>query len=137
MFYVDTLFSIIIIDNCPLQSKFKNFFRNSFSSQHHISYMSVIKALRHAAIEAGVSLEIQWIESTKLEANSAAESKKDCCQTERPADECTSHFHNNNRNEIIEQIERPHWKQVAEARFKNSWTRSRQKQHLPALAEND
>lgn len=39
--------------------------------------MSVIKALRHAAIEAGVSLEIQWIESTKLEANSAVESQKD------------------------------------------------------------
>ena len=51
-----------------------------------------------------------------------------------PADECTSHIHNNNRNEIIEH---PDWKQVAEARFKNSWTRSGQKQHLPALAKND
>ena len=60
-------------------------------------------------------------------------SKKACCQTGSPADECTSHFHNN-RNEIIEHTD---WKQVVEARFKNSWTRSGQKQHLQALAEND
>merc|ERR1719183_2333192 len=33
------------------------------------SYMSVIKALTHAAIEAGLQLKIEWIESTDLEPN--------------------------------------------------------------------
>ena len=80
-----------------------------------------------------------WVFCSQAKARSrkqmvAAESKKDSCQTGSPADECTSHFRNNIRNEIIEH---PDWKQVAEARFKNSWTRSGQKQHLPALAEND
>eukprot|EP00397_Hematodinium_sp_SG-2012_P017100 GEMP01017473.1.p1 GENE.GEMP01017473.1~~GEMP01017473.1.p1 ORF type:complete len:398 (+),score=53.77 GEMP01017473.1:900-2093(+) len=33
------------------------------------SYMSVIKALRHACIEAGLRLELGWVESTELEPN--------------------------------------------------------------------
>lgn len=37
------------------------------------SYMSVIKALKHSSIEAGVDLNIEWIESTDLEANTRAD----------------------------------------------------------------
>ncbi|CAD7939696.1 unnamed protein product [Amoebophrya sp. A25] len=33
------------------------------------SYMSVVKSLQHACIEAGVLLDLQWIESTNLELN--------------------------------------------------------------------
>eukprot|EP00397_Hematodinium_sp_SG-2012_P009979 GEMP01010079.1.p1 GENE.GEMP01010079.1~~GEMP01010079.1.p1 ORF type:complete len:619 (+),score=123.67 GEMP01010079.1:25-1857(+) len=33
------------------------------------SYMSVVKALRHASIEAGLHLVLEWIESTDLEPN--------------------------------------------------------------------
>ena len=39
------------------------------------SYMSVVKALHHASIEAGYRMELEWIESTELEAN---------CQTNDP-----------------------------------------------------
>jgi len=39
----------------------------------HDSYISVIKALKHAAIEVGLHLSIDWVESADLEPNAAAE----------------------------------------------------------------
>jgi CTP synthase len=36
---------------------------------NHDSYVSVIKALKHAAIEAGVHLVLEWVESQDLEPN--------------------------------------------------------------------
>merc|ERR1719162_1697191 len=35
----------------------------------HDSYISVIKALKHAAIEAGLHLQIEWVEASDLEPN--------------------------------------------------------------------
>lgn len=40
------------------------------------SYMSVIKALNHACIEAGVKLDLDWIESTNLEPNTGSADPK-------------------------------------------------------------
>merc|ERR1719171_369220 len=54
------------VDNCPKECIIS--IVGKYTGNHD-AYISVLKALKHAAVEAGLSLTVEWVESQELEPN--------------------------------------------------------------------